>query len=133
MVYADFEYYTNTFLGNAIAVENFPRLALRASERIDAMTSGRAEAYFSHTPDPVAKATCAIAEIISQSERGNALTGADEVTPRVQTEITGKYHMTYFATLDTSSEAGQLAIEQAIVRAAWKYLARTGLLYAGVC
>jgi len=132
MVYADYTYYTKEYLGNAIAESDFPRLALRASERIDAMTFDRAAAYYEHTPEPVASATCAIAGILLQSERGNALLGKDGIDPRVQTEITGKEHITYFAPPDTAGEAGQAAVERRIQQAARQYLALTGLMYAGV-
>jgi len=132
MVYADYAYYTKIFLGNAIAEPDFPRLALRASEHIDTLTWGQASAYYEHTPEPVAQAACAIAEILLQSERGNALLGKDGIDPRVQTEITGKEHITYFAAPDTTGEAGQAAIERRILQAARQYLALTGLMYAGV-
>ena len=39
MPYADYNYYTGTFLGDAIAEANFPRLALRASDFLDYYTS----------------------------------------------------------------------------------------------
>ena len=132
MVYADYAYYTKIYLGNAIAEPDFPRLALRASERVDTLTWGRASAYYEHMPEPVSQAACAIAEIMLQSERGNALLSKDGIEPRVQTEITGKEHITYFATPDTMSEAGQAAIERGIQQAARQYLALTGLMYAGV-
>ena len=132
MVYADYAYYTKTYLGNAIEKPDFPRLVLRASERIDAMTFCRAEAFFVHTPEPVSKAACAIAEVLLQAERGNALLGDGGTNPRVQTEITGKEHITYFASMDTAGESGQAAVERSIRQVARQYLALTGLLYAGV-
>lgn len=134
MVYADYNYYAGTYLGAAIAEEDFFRLIRRASERIDAMTFYRAAAYFEDEADrqPLQNAACAIAEILQQSEIGSTLSGDEEQRARIQTEITGQYHMTYFASLDTATAAGQAAIEQALTQAAKQYLYPTGLLYLGV-
>lgn len=128
MVYADYSYYTGTFLGNAIAEADFPRLAKRASERIDLLTRSRAAAYYGEFPAPVRDAACAIAEILQQAERGNALAGA----AIIQSESTGKHSTTYAATQDASTESGQAALNARINGVAWQYMGYTGLLYRGV-
>ena len=42
MAYADYEYYTTTYLGTAIQEADFPRLSLRASSFLDYYTQSRA-------------------------------------------------------------------------------------------
>lgn len=42
MIYADYTYYTDTYGGKAVSVEDFPRLAAKASAYIDRLTFGRA-------------------------------------------------------------------------------------------
>lgn len=128
MVYADYSYYTDTFLGNAIAEADFPRLAKRASDRIDILTRSRAVDCYAKYPAPVRDAVCAIAEILQQGERGNALTGEAVV----RSETTGKHSVTYAAVQDASTETGQAALNARINAAAWQYLAHTGILYRGV-
>ena len=130
MAYADYKFYTKTFLGNVIAADDFPRLALRASERIDEMTYGRAAAHFVPAPEigddltaiqmAIAKATCALAEAIGQTEMGSGADGAP-----VRQERMHNYSVTY----SQRTEAEIRAKENA---AAAVYLAQTGLLYAGV-
>lgn len=62
MIYADYAFYIDEYLGNSIAEEDFPRLASRASEYIKGVTKGLSEKYADL--EAVKKATCAIAEII---------------------------------------------------------------------
>ena len=42
MAYADFEFYINKYMGTAIDLPGFDRLALRASSFLDYYTQGRA-------------------------------------------------------------------------------------------
>ena len=130
MPYADYIFYTDTYLGNAIAEADFPRLAQRASEQVDHITRYRAAEYFAVDPDPISNATCAIAEILQQSERGNALNGGGSGS--VQAETTGKHQITYADPINTASETGQQAINELIMAAARRFLFPTGLLYRGV-
>lgn len=119
MEYATYDYYQCTYRGNAIAEADFKRLALRAKERIDAMTYGRAEAYYARSPTPIANATCALAEAIQQTEQetGDGLP--------VHQERMDKYTVTYGARTASEQRKREAA-------AAGQYLLPTGLLYAGV-
>ncbi len=130
MAYVDYVYYANTYLGKALDANDFPRLAERASERIDAITRYRAAGYLSAHPEDqrVKNAVCAIAEILARSERGDLLSGEDVV----QSEEVGKHHITYAAPMNTASQEGQRAIDKQIMRTAITYLLPTGLLYRGV-
>lgn len=132
MAYADYEFYKNIFLGVAIKEDDFPRFALRASEEVDGLTKGRAEAYYATNPLPVQKATCAIAEVIQQQEKNNALVSmATDGKGIIKSEsVSGESYS--YDTMNTADAAGRAAIRAAIRAAAAKYLQRTGLLFAGV-
>jgi hypothetical protein len=119
MVYADYTFYTSTYLGTAIAEPEFPRLALRASERIDALTFGRAAGVVDEAADAdaierIKKAACAVAEEIQKLEASG---GA------VQSERVGSVSVTYVS--QATDEARYLAVAKF-------YLGPTGLMYRGV-
>ena len=116
--YADYAYYSGTYLGAAIASADFTRLALRASTVIDQITFGRAApivtaATDTTTIDAIQMATCAVAEEIQRAEASG---GA------VQSERVGNYSVTY---------AGQKSEKSQYANAAKQYLWATDLLYAG--
>lgn len=113
MAYADFQYYKDTFLGNAIEEVDFPRLSLRASEYIDAHTGGVIP-RLSAIPEEVQKATCAVAEKIQTYES----------EAEVASESVGSYSVTY-----KTSEA---TYEQELGKVLRLYLGNTGLLYRGL-
>ena len=113
MAYADFQYYKDTFLGNAIEEIDFPRLSLRASEYIDAHTGGIIP-QLSAIPEEVQKATCAVAEKI-QSYESEA---------EVASESVGSYSVTY--------KTSDATYEQELGKVLRLYLGNTGLLYRGL-
>ena len=112
MAYATFEYYRDTFLGNAIKEADFPRLSLRASEYIDAQTGGIIP-QLSTIPEEVVKATCAVSEKIQ----------AQESKAEVTSESVGSYSVTYKTSTTT--------YEQELFKLLKLYLGNTGLLYRG--
>ena len=59
MVYADYDYYSNVYLGTAISSDDFPRLAMRASAFLDYATQGRVAQHAAW--DAVPMACCAVA------------------------------------------------------------------------
>ena len=113
MAYADFQYYKNTFLGNAIQEIDFPRLSLRASEYIDAHTGGIIP-QLSAIPEEVQKAICAVAEKIQ----------AYESKAEVTSESVGSYSVTY--------KTSDATYEQELGKVLRLYLGNTGLLYRGL-
>ena len=118
--YADFTYYTGTFLGTAIAEADFPRLALRASSTIDTLTFQRAAAIVdAPTVDLIAMATCAVAETIQTVE-------ADGGTDGITSEGIGSSRVTY-----APYSAASRKTKQKYSEAAGLYLASTGLMYRG--
>lgn len=121
-VYADFAYYSGTFLGTVIAEVNFPALALKASAHVDQFTFQRAadlETTDENYP-AVQNATCAIAEELQrQSQSGN--------TDGITSESQGRYSVSYAA---SSSKAK--SNQAKLFDVAKLYLANTGLMFAGV-
>ena len=114
--YADYTYYTGTFLGTAIASGDFARLALRASTIIDQITFGRA-ADDTDNETAIKNAMCAVAEEIQTLEQnadGEAVTS----------ESVGNYSVSY----DVSRVKTKTRRYQ---DAAAPWLANTGLTFAG--
>lgn len=112
MVYADYNFYTGSFLGSDISEADFPRLALRASQFLDYYTRGKAE----KNPDLVdlKMACCAVAEAYSKAGNKSG----------IKSESVGSYSVSYADEKETSA---------ALVSVARQYLANTGLLYRGRC
>ena len=120
MAYADYTYYTGTYLGIAIAQTDFPRLALKASNFLDALSMDRLAAIVTAgtdtaTIDKIKMATCAVAEEYQEIESGGG---------EVQSERVGSHSVTYNVTHG--------APRAKLMDAARLYLARTGYLYQGV-
>jgi hypothetical protein len=118
--YVTYTYYTNTFLGNAIASASFARLALRASAAIDQMTHGRAALEtLAATVDSIKMATCAVAEEIQTIEQTGSTGG-------IQSESIGSNSVTY-----SQGSTALLSNGEKMNKAASVYLGETGLLFAG--
>lgn len=118
MSYADFTFYEDTYLGNAIAEADFPRLALRASAQIDRITFGRAVTD-TDNETAIKNAMCAVAEEIQRQEQGDNVDG-------VTSESQGRYSVSYGAN-SSKSRTNTQKIEDA----AKLYLEDTSLMYAG--
>lgn len=122
--YADYAFYSTTYLGTAIASADFPRLALRASEVIDQVTFNRAAAIVSAETDTdtialIQKATCAVAEELNNQEANGNLDG-------ISSERVGSYAVTFGA-----GSRAMLSNEAKQEQAARLYLANTGLMFRG--
>jgi len=120
MAYADYTYYSTSYLGYSIAEAEFPRLAMKASAALDEMTFGRAEAEtVGATVEKIKKAMCAIAEEMNRQEQSDNLDG-------IASESQGQYSISYNAN-SSRMKSSQTKIEQA----ARVWLANTYLLFAG--
>lgn len=136
MIYADYAYYVNTYLGNAIAEEDFPRMAVRASRYIDYITRNKAE---KHADLPAVKdCCCALAEcyqMIDASEQLalQSIKAGSAGTAEVQRETVGDWSRSYRSGGDSAQSAAQAAAEgrSVLLETARMYLANTGLLYRG--
>ena len=116
--YADYTYYSGTFLGTAITETAFPALALRASAVIDEMTFGRATAEVTYAAN-VKNAMCAVAEELQRQDVSSSADG-------IQSESQGRYSVSFFEH-SSRAKSNQTKLEDA----AKLWLANTGLMFAG--
>lgn len=71
MAYADYEFYTGSFLGTVVPASDFPRLAERASNFIDTMTFDRLVDGLpenERSQKRIKKAVCSLSELLYQLE-----------------------------------------------------------------
>jgi len=123
--FADYTYYTGTYLGSTIPQEVYPGAALQASYVLDAMTFGRAtetitEGTDTDLIDKIKMATCAIAEgeyKISLQANGTGVIKAEKL---------GNYSIDYQLNQETNLSPAARASAKAKF-----YLGETGLLYRG--
>ncbi len=116
MPYADFTYYTDTFLGQVIKDESqFLSCEKRASDYLDAATMGRADEASRLAPAKVKDCVCALSEQIYLL---NARAGAVSVT---NDGLSVSY----------AKDAGADE-QQRLWQTISQYLFLTGLLYRGV-
>lgn len=126
MAYADYQYYTDVYLGNAVSPEDFPRLAERASEYIDAATQNRAGSASGAALERVKKAVCALVEIIQDETRMSARTYSAE--RQLTSETVGPWTKSYGSQSATGVETGLIESRKRAVLLT--YLAQTGMLRA---
>lgn len=122
MIYTDYEFYTDTFGGTAIAAADFHTLAIRASREIDHLTFDRAAEIVeadldADTIELIKLATCAVAEVVQDQ---NTQPGV------IQSEKVGSHSVTYL-----SNPVALLSYEAKMSMAAKRHLVRTGLMYRG--
>lgn len=122
MVYADFDFYVNSFGGTFFQTEEaFNPCAIRASLYLDELTLGRAEA--NAELERVKLACCAIAEQVSIIMEAEASAG----TGAMRSQSVGSFSVTYSTTEEIVAHA-----KAQIGELARLYLAPTGLLYRGI-
>ena len=138
MIYADFDYYTNQYLGNLLTAQDFPRLAKRASEFIDYYTQGRAEK--STCVEQIKLACCAVAEqqymidTALQLSAKRLYAGMNEDGAEVQSESVGSWSRSYRTGGESVAALSAVTGERkALAEAAARYLAHTGLISRGGC
>lgn len=136
MVYADYEYYTNTYMGTAIKEDEFPRLALRASSYLDYYTQGRAEAH--SDLDAVKMCCCALSEQYQSIETAQALAQkslavAAESGMELQSETVSAWSRSYRSGGESAQNALKTAADgkSLLGEISRQYLSNTGLLYRG--
>lgn len=136
MAYADYEYYSAVYLGDAIQEADFPRLALRASSFLDYYTQGRAAQ--NADLDALKMACCGIAEQYQYIDTAKALahkslTASMEANGELQSQTVGSWSKTYRSGGDSAQQALSSAqtAQAALAAIAQQYLAGTGLLYRG--
>ena len=142
-MYADYEFYTNSYYGVAISSEDFPRLSSRASDFIDYYTKGKAAKVDDEsTLTALAKACCAIAEAMQIDEQNRALASKaaaaalSEDGGEVKSESVGSHSVSYTTAADyikSGSSSSPLDERKTYADVAAVYLTNTGLLYRGGC
>lgn len=122
--YADYAYYTGTYLGSAVSSSDFSVLSTRASAALDRLSYGRVSPVIAEdtdlvTIDLIKMATCAMVDELNSA----TITGTGG---GVTSESVGGYSVSYAqgapATLTTLTKMKQ---------AAATYLENTGLMYPG--
>ena len=134
MTYADYTYYSGTYMG-IVSEEDYPRLAVRASSFLDYFTMGKAEN--NADIDAVKMCCCALvdkywlieaAQQLAATKLASAVTGDD-----VKSETVGGYSRT----LGSGGESAVSALsatdgaKKLLAATCNEYLAHTGLLYRG--
>ncbi len=137
MIYADFTYYRDQFMGTAIREDSFPRLALRASQFLAYYTLGKAQ----RDPElPALKmACCALAEkyqvmdLVQEGKIKGLTASAENAGKEIQSESVGPWSRTYKSGGESAASVAAMAadMQSALVDTARQYLAHTGLLYRG--
>lgn len=121
-IYADFDYYSDTYGGTEISKDDFTRLIRQASAYLDMVTFGRIDDVWSED-DRVKDCACAVAEYCkrrSEMEDGSAVSSLSIGEETVSYALPEAY---------TNPESFRKAITTDVIR---MYLGNTGLLYRGV-
>ena len=123
---ADYEFYTDTYLGTLLTAETFPKYALRADSFLDLLTTGRyaKDCLPAGAVEAVKMAECAIAEICLNLEQAETQSDA---AWKVQGEKVGNHTVTYRNSAEIVEQT-----ERQIQNIANRYLLRWGLLYKGM-
>ena len=106
--YADRDFYENTFHGEIIPEKAFPSMILKASIFVKFLTFSRVD-DMTEIPEEVSLATCAIADVMYQDGMRK-----DDAGREIASENNDGY-----------------SVEHRCKKAAYPYLAHTGLLYRG--
>ncbi len=101
-MYADYDFYLNTYFGNAILEEDFPRLSERASDYVRAATEGVSDKVDGWQLEAVKKASCAIADVLLDEEIMTASAYSGEQA--VSSETVGAWSRSYKATAISATE-----------------------------
>ena len=117
-MYASYDYYKGTYLGNLIPEQDYARVALRADQYLDYYTMCKVK---NHTElDAVKMAACALAEQYYEMDQLPVASGK-------QSETVGSYSVTYRSAEDIQR------IKLVLPNIVRMHLAGTGLLYRGRC
>lgn len=101
-MYADYDFYLNTYFGNSILEEDFLRLSARASDYLRSATKGLSDTVDSRQLEAVRKASCAIADVLLDEEIMTA--GAFSGEQAVSSETVGGWSRSYRSTSLVSAD-----------------------------
>ena len=123
---ADFEFYRNTYLGNLLSEDDFPKSELRADSFLDLLTTGRyaKDCLPAGAVEAVKMAECAIADLCLNLEQAELQSDA---AWKVEGEKVGNHSVTYRNYAEIAKQT-----ERQIREVAVRYLLRWGLLNRGI-
>lgn len=110
-MYADYDFYLNSYFGNAISEEDFPRLSERASDYIRAATQGVSDRVDGWQLEAVKKASCAIADVLLDESILTASVYSGEA--QVSSETVGGWSRSYRAASFSAAEADSIKTRKA--------------------
>ena len=130
MIYADYAFYQQEFLGELVGESDFEAAAAKASAFLDYYTMGKSKD--NAESKALKMACCAVAEqcyierMAVESAAASAKSGGTKVS-----ETVGSYSVSYSTAADADGLVSNARAEMA--KAAQLYLAGTGMLYRGGC
>lgn len=125
MAYVDFSYYRDIYLGSAVPEADFPRLAERAGERLEADSGGLVATATGAALEAVKRCCCSVAEILYKTEQSQ--TAGEPTGAVLKSETVGSWRREYELTPDATQ-----TVDAQISTAEKQYLGGWGLLYRGV-
>jgi hypothetical protein len=125
MISIDFDYYKNSYLGDAIEEIDFAKLIKRARPFISQFTFGRVDKLEDDYEyvDKVRDCLCSISEVIAEFTTESGV----EHAPIASESVGGVWSRTYVTGSDSESNSLATTIKSKVNL----YLANTDLLYAG--
>jgi len=138
MIYADYAFYTDVYMGLSIEETDFQRLALRASAFLDYYTQGKAGKHAELAA--LKMACCALAEQYQFIEAAKLSANkslhvslTSDNSGELQSQTVGSWSKTYRSSGESANAAAGAAVsaKTALSAIAQEYLAGTGMLYRG--
>ena len=128
MIYADFSYYTNNYLGTLLDESVYEYAGAKASAFLDYYTMGRAK---DNTESEALKmACCAVAEQCYIERLAIESMASGLKNGGKTSESVGSYSVSYTSSAEATQAVQNARVEMA--KAAQRYLAGTSMLYRGV-
>lgn len=129
-----YEFYTDTYYGDAIEEPAFPKWLSRATDKLMYLTNGNiTEESRSEYDTQIQKATCALMDLMYQIDAATKVATARDDT-NVKSKSSGGESITFgdSDTLVTKALSDKSAQDRLMYDTISEYLSGTGLLYAGV-
>lgn len=129
-----YEFYVNTYCGDAIGESAFPKWLSRATDKLMDLSYGNiTEERCAQYDIQIQKATCALMDLMYQIDAATRTATAKDET-NVKSKSSGGESITYgdTDTLITKVLSDKTAQNRLMYDTVAEYLSGTGLLYAGV-
>lgn len=129
-----YEFYTNTYYGDAIEESAFPKWCSRATAKLVYLTYGNInDTTKAEYDNQIQMATCALADMLFKIEQATVAAGAKDET-NIKSMSSGSESITFgnAETLITKVLSDKKAQNRLMQETITEYLAGTGLMYAGV-